>query len=160
MIKWTTAALLAAGCWGQAMGTWNMIPAKSRQNGSPLSKAITAKYEVRSEGEIWTFYEVRADGSAETTSQTLRFDGKEYPCGGLGLEERPDTVVAKKLGPEIAEVSYKKDGRVARRLVRTVAAEGKQMKLEVRITPEKGPVVERWLVFERSVSGTENGRNK
>ena len=149
MLKRTITALLAASCWGQAMGTWNMIPARSRQNGGPLSQAITAKYEVRSEAEIWTFYEVRADGIAETTSQTLRFDGKEYPCGGLGLEERPDTVVARKLGAQVAEVSYKKDGRVTRRLLRTLSADGKQMKLEVHIIPEKGPMVGRWLVFER-----------
>jgi len=149
MLTWILPALLATSCWGQALGTWNMIPAKSRQNSGPLSLAITAKYEARSAAEIWTFYEVRADGIAETTSQTLRFDGKEHPCGGLGLEERPDTVIARKLGTEIAEVSYKKDGRIARRVVRTVSADGKQMKLEVHITPEKGPVVERWLVFER-----------
>ncbi len=149
MRKWMITALLAASCWGQAMGTWHMIPAHSRQNGGPLSQAITAKYEVRSATEIWTFYEVRADGIAETTSQTLRFDGKEYACGGLGLEERPDTVTARKLDAQIAEVTYKKDGRVARRMVRTVSADGKQLKLEVHIIPEKGPAVVRWLVFEK-----------
>ena len=59
----------------------------------------------------------------ETTSQTLRFDGKEYPCGGLGLEDRPDFVVSRKL-----------DARTARRVVRKVSADGKQLTLEVQIT--------------------------
>ena len=92
---------------------------------------------------------MRADGISETASQTLHFDGKEYPCGDLGLEERPDTVISRKLDARTAEVSYKKSGRVTRRVVRTVSADGKQMTLEVHITPEKGPAVERWLVFER-----------
>ena len=141
--------LLAASCWGQALGTWKMVPAKSRYSSGPLAKAITAKYEAHSEAETWTFYQVRADGISETTSQTLHFDGKEYPCGDLGLEERPDTVISRRLDARMAEVSYKKSGRVTRRVVRTVSADGKQMTLEVHITPEKGPMVERWLVFER-----------
>lgn len=158
MLLWIIWTLLAASCWGQASGTWKMIPAKSRHNSGPVAKAITANYEARSHAEIWTFYQIGQDGIAETTSQTLRFDGKEYPCGDLGLEERPDTVISKKLGSGTAEVSYKKSGRVARRVVRTVSADGKQMTLEVHITPEKGPAEERRLIFERSRYGTENGR--
>ncbi|MEO7649396.1 MAG: hypothetical protein ABIZ80_02935, partial [Bryobacteraceae bacterium] len=41
---------------------------------------------------------------------------------------------------------YKKSGRVARRLVRTVSADGKQMRLEIRITPEKGPAAESLMI--------------
>src|SRR5262245_14198451 len=112
--------LLAANCWGQALGTWKMIPAKSRQSSGPLVQAITVKYETRSkeahaQAETWTFYEIRSDGMSETTSQTLRFDGKEYPCGDLGLGDRPDIVVSTKLDARTAEVSYKKAGRVIRR---------------------------------------------
>ena len=86
---------------------------------------------------------------SETTSQTLRFDGKEYLCGDLGLEERPDTVVSTKLDARTAEVSYKKAGRVIRRVVRTVSTDGKQMTLEVRIIPGQGPAGEHLLVFGR-----------
>jgi hypothetical protein len=149
MFIWTVSALLAATCYGQALDTWKMIPAKSRHSTGPLAKAITANYEARSGAEIWTFYQVGSDGMSETTSQTLRFDGKEYPCGDLGLEDRPDTVVSRKLDAQTAEVSYKKSGRVTRRVLRTLSADGKRMTLEVHITPEKGPAVERWLVFER-----------
>ena len=149
MLIWMLLALLAASCWGQALGAWKMIPAKSRQSSGPLAKEITVQYEAHSNGETWTFYLVRADGILETTSQTLRFDGKEYPCGDLGLEEQPDIVISKKLGAGTAEVSYKKSGKVTRRVVRTVSADGKQMTLEVHIASEKGMAVERRLVFER-----------
>jgi hypothetical protein len=149
MYIWMLWALLAASCWGQASGTWKMVPAKSRQSSGPLAKAITAHYEAHSEAEIWTIYQVSVDGISETTSQTLHFDGKEHPCGDLGLEDRPDTVMSRKLDPRTAEVSYKKRGRVTRRVVRTVSADGKQMTLEVYITPDKGPGVEQRLVFER-----------
>jgi hypothetical protein len=88
-------------------------------------------------------------GISETTSQTLHIDGKEYPCGNLRLEERPDTVISRKLGARTTEVSYKKSGRVTRRVVRTVSADGKQMTLEIHIMPEKGPGLEHRLVFER-----------
>jgi hypothetical protein len=126
----------------------------ARQSSGPLAEAITVNYEARPKldhphAETWTFYQVRADGISETTSQTLRFDGKEYPCGDLGLEERPDTVIARKVDARTAEVSYKKSGRASRRVVRTVSADGKQMTLEVRITPAKGPAVERLMVFAK-----------
>lgn len=154
MFVWVLWQMLAANCGGQALGTWKMIPAKSRQSSGPLAQAITVKYEARakaahSQVETWTFYEIRADGMSETTSQTLRFDGKLYPCGDPGLGERPDTVVATELDARTAEVSYKKAGRVIRRVVRTVSADGKRMTLEVRIIPENGPAAEQLLVFGR-----------
>ena len=152
MLIWALWLLLAVNCWGQALGTWKMIPAKSRQSSGPLAQAITVKYEARSKEahpkqRPGRFTEMRTDGISETTSQTLRFDGKEYPCGDLGLEERPDTVVSTKLDARTAEVSYKKSGRVTRRVVRTVSADGKQMTLEVRIIPENGPAAEHLMVF-------------
>jgi hypothetical protein len=150
---WLLWLLLAANGCGQALDTWTMIPAKSRHSSGPLSKAVTVKYETdpkeAEQVETWTIYQVRADGISETTSQTLRFDGKEYPSGDLGLEERPDTVVCTKLDARTAQVLYKKSGRITRRVVRTFSADGRQMTLEIRITPEKGPAEERWLVFER-----------
>jgi hypothetical protein len=100
--------LLAASCCGQELGTWKMIPAKCRFGSGPVAQAITARYEAHSDAEIWTFYRVRVDGTSETISQTLRFDGKEYPCGNLGLEEMPDTVISRRLDARTAEVSYKK----------------------------------------------------
>jgi hypothetical protein len=146
MLSWVLWLLLAVNCWGQALGTWKMIPARSRQSSGALAKAITVKYEAKPneahpKTEIWTFHQVRSDGISETTSQTLRFDGKEYPCGDLGLEERPDTVVSIEVDARTAEVSYKKSGRVTRRIVRTISADARQMTLEVDITPEAGPAL-------------------
>jgi hypothetical protein len=141
--------LLGASCWAQdSLGTWKMNAEKSRFHGPP-PKEMTVRYESQAEADIWTFYQVRADGNSETSSQTLHFDGNPYCCGDVGLEERPDTVVSRKPDARTAEVFYKKSGRVARRMVRTVSADGKEMTLDIRILPEKGPAVERRLVFER-----------
>src|SRR5262245_50828353 len=131
MLIWILWVLLAANCWGQALGAWKMVPGKSRLGSGSLTKAIAAQYEAHSDAEVWTFHLMRTDGTLETTSQTLHFDAKEYPCGDLGLEERPDTVVSRRVDARTAEVSYKKAGRVTRRVVRTVA-DGKKMTLEVR----------------------------
>jgi len=160
MLPWVLLLLLGANCWGQALGTWKMIPAKSRQSGGPIAEAITVKYETQAreaypKAETWTFYRVRADGTSETTSQTLRFDGKEYWCGDLGLDEGSDSVVSTKLDVRTAEVSYKKAGRVTRRVVRTVSADGKQMTLEIRVTPETKPAVESLMFFVRG-GGSDN----
>ena len=163
MLIWVLWLLLAVNCWCQALGTWKMIPAKSRQTRGLLAEAITVNFEAHLKvahpnAETWTFYQVRADGISETTSQTLRFDGKEYPCGDLGLEEQPDTVASTKLDARTAEVSYKKSGRVTRRVVRTISADGRQMTLEVRITPDKGPGTEHVMVFAKWRHRTGNKR--
>jgi hypothetical protein len=143
--------LLAANCWGQLLVDLEDDPTNpARQR--PSGGAITVKYEAHTKeahpkqrsGRFTRSREV-----LETTSQTLRFDGKEYPCGDLGLEGRPDTVISTRLDTLTAEVSYKKVGRVIRRLVRTVSADGKQMTLEARIIPEKGPAAEQFMVFAR-----------
>src|SRR4051812_16984103 len=110
MLIWTLWVLLAGNCLGQTLGTWKMIPAESRQGNGPNAEAITVKYEARPKeahpnAETWTFYLVRADGISETTSQTLRFDGKAHPCGDLGLKDLPDTVVSAKLDAWTSEVS-------------------------------------------------------
>src|SRR5690242_1791052 len=79
--------LLAVTCSGQASGTWKLNSARSRFPDAPVPKSVTVRYELQPGGEVWTFYQVRADGVAETVSQALRFDGREYGCGGLGLDE-------------------------------------------------------------------------
>jgi len=145
----TLCLLLAATCSGQVLGIWKLSVGRSRFPDGPFPKPITVRYDLQPGAEVWTFYQVRADGFAETISQTLRFDGKEYGCGGLGLEEQPDTVVCLKPDSYTAEVLYNKSGRVARRVVRTVSADGRQMALEIRVTPERGPVREGKLIFER-----------
>jgi hypothetical protein len=126
-----------------------MILSKSQLGRGNPAKAVTARYEAGSKTEAWTFYQVQAKGVLETISQTLHFDGKEYPCGDLGWDDRPDTVVSTRLDAWTAEVTYKRSGRVTRRLVRRLSADGKQMTLEVRITPELGPAIEQRLVFEK-----------
>ena len=141
--------LLAVTCSGQASGTWKLNSARSRFPDAPVPKSVTVRYELQPGGEVWTFYQVRADGVAETVSQALRFDGREYGCGGLGLDEQPDTVVSRKPDSRTAEVLYKKSGRLARRVVRTVSADGRQMTLEIRVIPERGPIREGKLIFER-----------
>lgn len=143
------SVLLAASCFGQALGTWKMNPAKSWYPSGPLPKALTVRYEPHRGGEISTWYSVRADGTSDTTSRVLHFDGKEYACDDPSMPERPDTVVARRLDGRTAEIVYKNAGRVVVRLVRTVSADGKRMTLDIHIAPEKGPSPERTLVFER-----------
>ena len=145
----TLCLLLAVTFSAQTLGTWKLRAGRSHFPEGPFAKPITVRYEIQRGGEVWTFYQVRSDGVAETVSQTLRFDGREYSCAGLGLEEQPDSVVSRKADSRTAEVLYKKSGRLARRVVRTFSADGNQMTLDIRLTPERGPVREGRLIFER-----------
>lgn len=143
------SALLAGSCFGQALGTWKMNPAKSWYTSGPLPKALTVRYEPHREGETSTWYSKRADGTSETISRVLHFDAKEHACDDPSMPGHPDTVVARKLDGGTAEIVYKNAGRVIVRLVRKVSPDGKRMMLDIHIVPEKGPSPERMLVFER-----------
>jgi len=143
--RWVLWSLLAANCWCQALGKWKMISAKSRQSSGAFAKAITYQAHAKEapKAETWTFYVVRADGISETISQILRFDGKEYPCGDLGLEEQPATVIFARLDARTARVSYNPPGGAPGFRRR------EQMTLEVRVTSETGPAAENLMVFAR-----------
>jgi hypothetical protein len=141
--------LLAAHGADPSAGIWKMNVAKSLFENKSRPKAMTVRYEPQADAEVWTFEQVGADGRAEMVSQTLRFDGKDYRCSDLGMEGKPDTVTARRPASGTAEVEYKASGRVIRRVVRTMSADGRQMRLEIRITPVEGQAVERRLVFEK-----------
>jgi hypothetical protein len=143
------SAFLAAGCLGQAFGTWKLNPAKSRDQTARLPKSATLRYEPNEEGEISTWYSVRADGSSETNSQILHLDGKDYACDDPSMPERLDSVSSRRLDARRTEIVYKNAGRAVLRLVRIVSADGKQMTLDLRSASAKAPQSLRWLVFER-----------
>jgi hypothetical protein len=143
------STLLAASCCGQALGSWSMISDESSRGSLSLTMTITATAKARSDLEVWTFYVQRAGGVSETTSQTLRFDGQDYSCGDLGLEEHPDTVASRRLDSRTVEVSYKKSGTATRRVLRMISVDGKRMTLEIYFKPENGRPIEQRLVFER-----------
>jgi hypothetical protein len=143
------STFLALGCFCQAFGTWKLNRAKSRDHTARLPKSATLRYESHQEGEISTWYSVRADGISETDSHILHLDGKDYACDDPSMPERLDTVSSKRLDARRTEIVYKNAGRAVLRLVRTVSADGKQMTLDLRRADEKAPSALRWLVFER-----------
>jgi hypothetical protein len=87
--------------WAQDLDTWKMIPPKRRFGSGCQSDHC--RYEAHPDAEIWTFYRVRADGTWET------FDEKQHPCGDLGFEEMPDTVVSRKNCPSVERERSKRN---------------------------------------------------
>jgi hypothetical protein len=143
------SAFLAAGCFGQAIGAWKLNPEKSRDHIGRIPRSITLRYEPREADEISTWYSVRADGTSETISLILNFDGEDYACDDPYMPEHADTVSSRRLDARRAEIVYKNAGRAVLRLMRTVPADGKQLTLDLRSAGEKASLPLRWLVFER-----------
>ncbi len=116
MVIWALLVLLAAICRGQVLATWKMIAAKSHQGSGSTAQAIAVKPEINSRdvhpiAETRTLCRARADG-IQRPARTVRFDGKEYPCEGLELEDMADTAVATRFNTRTAAVSNRESGRV------------------------------------------------
>ena len=148
MLIWTLLLLGASTGYGQALGTWKMIPEKSSYNIGPFPKALTAKFEAHRSGEVLTLYHVRADGTSQTISETLYFDGKDHATGEPAGSER-ETVAFRKLNAGTAEIVHKKGGNVTTRFLRAISPDGKQMTLEIVRIRDRSPNLERRLVLER-----------
>lgn len=99
--------LLAANCGGKALGTWKMIPSKSRQGGGPYCRGhhrqirsppqdnSTRDLDVLRRAREWHLRDYQPDSP-------LRWE--RIPSADLGLEERPDTLASIKLDAWTAEV--------------------------------------------------------
>ena len=125
-----------------------MNHAQSSDNSGPLPRAMTLKFEPNPAGEAYTTYETRPNGTSLTVSHLLRLDGKDYPCDCAG-SIITDTVASRRINVRTIEIMYRKSGRQAARIVRTITTDGNQMTLEIRIDRGQQPPLERKLAFER-----------
>ena len=136
-----------------ALGTWKISLRRIPSGQRSLAEAITVRLsrtprEAPRSSRDLDFLRNSRGWDVETTSQTLRFDGKEY-CGDLGLENARHRGVYKTGRPDSGGV-LQEVGKGHPSLVRTVSADGKQMTSGGRsIIPAKGPAVERLMVFVR-----------
>jgi len=134
---------------GEAFGVWKLNPARSTLAGN--QKSLTLRIERHTRGEVFTFDTVAADGRASTSSTILYFDGKardfqDSACSGTQSSRRVDG--------RTVEILRQCGNGGWTRFVRRLAAQPKELVLEITEQHSDGSRFERHLVLEKqSLSG-------
>ena len=139
------AMLLAANCFGQPFGTWNLNAGRSSFAGDIRPKSLTVRIQPRAGREIVTVDRTEASDQATSCSMILYLDGvarrfQRGECSGTQLSRRIDAQTIEVLRNCGA-------GAWIRFLRRTVQKE--QLVLEISEQRADGRRFDRRLVFEK-----------
>lgn len=139
--------LIVAFCRAaDVFGTWKVNPTRSTFNGSSRTENFTVRIGPHAKGEVFTLDQTERDGRATTSSTILYFDGKprdfqESNCSGTQSSRRVD-----KQTVEIIR-HCKSGARI--RFLRRLAAQPRELILEITEQQPDGRRVERNLVMEK-----------
>jgi hypothetical protein len=90
-----TPALLMASCFGETLGTWKMITARSTFGAGAQPKSFTVRIQPHPKGEVFTLDRIETDGRTTNYSTILYLDGEprrfeDFGCSGIQLSRRAD----------------------------------------------------------------------
>jgi hypothetical protein len=141
------AALSAAESRDPVIGTWQLNVQKSTFAPDPPPKSQTNTYTYDKEDERITMTAEGMDAKGNRISQewSAKYDGKDYPVTGspmfdsVALKREKDTVVA----------TRKKNGKPVSTATRVISEDGKEMRVTVKGTNEKGEPFTSVMVFDK-----------
>jgi hypothetical protein len=138
--------LIAVTCRAEAFGTWKVNPARSTSNGSSHTESLTVRIGPHAKGEVFTLDKTEKDGRATTSSTILYLDGKprdfqEANCSG--------TQSSRRVNKETVEIIRHCNGGAWIRFVRRLAAQPKELILEITEQEPNGRRFERRMVLEK-----------
>ena len=110
------------------MGTWKLNIAKSKIDPALPFKSETRTYEPTTDGYKFHGERVMADGSTQTYSFAVKYDGKDYPLTGKDTYGA-DTLSVKLIDANHIDSTSKKDGKVLYTSKVVVSKDGKVMTL-------------------------------
>jgi hypothetical protein len=141
-----TSVASAAGAPDPAIGTWKLNLEKSKYPAGAAPKSETRTYAVAAGGTATTVTGVAADGSTESQSAILTYDGKDNAWTGSA---NWDTVSLKKVNGTTVKAVLKKDGKVVGHSTRTISGKGKVLTLSSAIKTAKGGTTHQTAVYDK-----------
>jgi len=127
------------------VGSWKLNVAMSKFSGT-APKSGTRVYTQTPDGTALDQKTVGADGKEMSMHTTIKYDGKDYPITG---NPDADTVAAKVLDARTTHFTLKRGGKVAGRVHRVVAADGKTLTVNNKGTHADGKTYDDTLVFDK-----------
>src|SRR5215467_11109577 len=112
-------------------GSWRLNVEKSKMQPRTFAKSETVVYRVSDNTEIYTSDVITGDGEHEVTQYNARYsDDKEYPStvtvyGNGTVRVQTTNLMLRKIDDRTRERVYKRDGRIATIMRRSMSADGK-----------------------------------
>ena len=128
------------------IGTWELVPAKSKFDPAPGPKAEVRTYEKTADGIVAKIKTTEADGTVRTVSYPWHLDGTEATVTGSPLL---DKIQLKKVDNLTAEATYKHGDTVIASERREIALDGKTMSITVKDTGSGDKPMSSVAVYER-----------
>ena len=141
------ALLLSIPNWAEgAFGTWKVNPARSVFSGDSSPRSLTMHFESHSRGEVFTLDKIDRDGRATSSSTILYLDGasrdfQDFGCSGTQSSRRVDS--------ETVEILRRCTNGGWTRFVRRLAAQPKELVLEITEQSNAGRRFEQRLLLEK-----------
>jgi hypothetical protein len=136
---------LSAESKDPVVGTWQLNAQKSQFSPGPPPKSQTNTYAIDGDLITMTAEGVDAKGNHISQEWSARYDGKDYPVTGspmfdsVALKREKDTVIA----------TRKKNGKPVSSATRVISEDGKEMRVTVKGTNEKGEPFTHVMVFDK-----------
>ena len=136
--------MLAAVCCAEVeFGTWKVNSARSQD---PYPKSLTVRFEPHAKGELFTLDRIDGGGRTTTSSTILYLDGKPRDFQDLGCS---GTQSSRRVDSRTVEILRKCESGEWTRFVRRLAAQPKELVLEITEQQSDGRRFERRLVLEK-----------
>jgi hypothetical protein len=151
-LVWATLVCVATWMAGTAafagdnwVGTWKLNAAKSELSQSAV-RAQTLKFEATPAGIKLTSEGTDAQGKAQHTGYTSKFDGNDVPWSGNPVA---DTACPKRIDDSTYENVWKKGGKAVATAKVTVSKDGKTLTITTDGTDAQGAKVHSVAVYDR-----------
>ncbi len=128
------------------IGTWDLVPAKSKFNPPPAPKAEVRTYEKTPDGIVEKVVTTNMDGAVRTVSYPWRPDGTEATVTGSPLL---DSIQLKRVDNLTDQATYKHGDAVIATERREIALDGKTMSITVKDTSSADKPVNSVAVYQR-----------
>ena len=142
--------LTTASCADDEFGIWNLNRARSTPGGESPPKSFTVRIEPHAKGEVFTVDRIDANGRGTTSSTILYLDGKsrdfqDQDCSGTQSSRRVDKTTV--------EIVRNCNSGIRSRFVRRLAAQPKELILDITEQLPDSRRSERHLVLEKTAEG-------
>ena len=143
----TITSLSLMGADNPIVGTWKQNLSKSKYNPGPAPTIpSTLRMEAMEGGEKLSVNGVGADGSAASWNYSATYDGKPVSVTGSPYG---DSASLKRIDAQTTQITYTRNGKVARTSRRMVSKDGKTLTITAKGTNAKGETYNNTSVLEK-----------
>ena len=139
-------ASLSAESSDPIIGTWQLNQQKSKFFPGPPPQSQTRTYVADRDRITMSAEGVDAKGNPTQQEWSAKYDGKDYPVANSPTF---NSISMKRVDESTVTSTSKKDGRIVSSATRVISKDGKELRITVQGTNDKGEPFTNVMVFDR-----------